>query len=394
MGSTLLLEGDVFDGEHFRDSMEIIVDSESGLITGFGRAGELKRPENAQVIKAKGIILPGFIDAHVHFFGSRKFDFREWNDTDPIVAALRSVKDTRNLLKAGFTTVRDLGSKCAVQLRRAIEEGDIPGPEIIPAGRSIAALGGDDDQKIYPLEIAQRLSYSSYCDGPWDCVRAVRREIRNGALAIKVYSGDRVTDFTNKPFLREDEIRAIAQEAHGLGARVTAHAYGEEGVMAAGRAGVDSIEHGFGLTEEICRLMAKSGISLVPTIAVHVINEKYMSGKWKEITDAHIKKDVPLAKKMGVRIALGTDFVGCDNEPHGRNYQEILNLHQAGLSIEESLAAATSSGAECLGLKDRGRIAEGMRADIVISGESAKDDLGSLAPEGIQCVIKKGKIVE
>lgn len=392
--NSIVLRGSVFDGKEFAENMEILLDSDSGIISAYGERNSIDVPAGATEIEAEGTIMPGFTDAHLHFFGSRKFDFREWTDTDPIVAALRSVKDARNLLMAGFTTVRDLGSKCAIQLRKSILEEDIIGPDIIPAGRSIAATGGDDDQKVYPLEIAQRFSYSSYCDGPWDCVRAARREIRDGAMTIKVYSGDRITEFSNKPFLKEGEIRAITEEAHSLGVRVTAHAYGEEGIRAAVNAGVDSIEHGFGLTEELAGIMVAKGIYLVPTVAVHAINEKYMSGKWKEMTEAHMTKDIPMALEQGVLIALGTDFVGCDTEPHGGNYIEMKYLNKSGLSIQQSLQAATSNGAGCLGLKDRGVLAQGMRADIVVSTKPVNADLENIRPEMIAHVIKKGKIIK
>lgn len=392
--SGLLIRGQVFDGINFAGRREILIDPENGVIEGYGTEDSLEVPKDAEIIEANGTILPGLVDVHVHFFGSREFNFREWSDTDAVTAALRSVSGLRNLLDAGFTTVRDLGSKCAIQLRKAVEEGDLPGPEIIPAGRSIAALGGDDDQKIYPLHYAQEISYSSFCDGPWECVKAVRKEIRNGALNIKVYSGDKVTDFTNKPFLREEEIRAIVEEANGLGAKVTAHAYGEAGIRAAVNAGVDSIEHGFGLTEDLCREMAEKGIFLSATIAAHVANGKYMTGKWKKMTEDHIGVDVPMALKHGVQIVLGTDYVGCDTEPWGENYIELVHLTDAGLSVEQALSAGTYNGSRCLGLNDRGRIAEGMRADIVITKNDVSRDISLMSPENIEHVIKKGKIIK
>ncbi len=392
--TALLLRGQVFDGIAFSGKRDILVDGEKGIISGYGPLNSIQPDSGTEIIETDGTILPGLVDVHVHFFGSRGFNFREWSDTDAVTAALRSVAGLEDLLNAGFTTVRDLGSKCAIQLRKAVEEGDITGPDVIPAGKSIAALGGDDDQKVYPLHYAQEISYSSYCHGPWDCVRAVRKEIRNGALNIKVYSGDKVTELTNKPFLREEEIRAIVEEAHGLGARVTAHAYGEEGIRSAVNAGVDSIEHGFGLTDELCRIMAEKGIFLSPTIAAHTANEKYMTGAWKKMTEDHQRKDISLALKHGVRIVLGTDYVGCDTEPHGQNYVELIHLVNSGLTVEQALSAGTYNGSMCLGLNDRGIIAEGMRADIIIAGNDVSKDISLISPQNIEHVIKKGRIIK
>lgn len=390
----ILLRGEMFDGVKFSGKGDILVDSETGMIDSIGEYLSMDVPGDCTVIESDGTIMPGLIDVHVHFFGAREFDFREWSDTDAVTAALRSVKGLNDLLMAGFTTVRDLGSKCAVQLRRSIEENDITGPEIIPAGRSIAATGGDDYQKVYPLHYAQEISYSSYCDGPWDCVRAVRKEIRNGAMNIKVYSGDRVSEFTNKPFLREAEIRAIVAEAHGLGAKVTAHCYGEDGIRSAVNAGVDSIEHGFGITEELCSEMGKKEIFLSATISAHVSNKKYMTGKWKKMTEEHSDRDIKLALKHNVPLVLGTDFVGCVTEPHGRNYVELVHLREAGVSVEQALAAGTYNGARCLGLKDRGMLKAGMRADIITTGKDIAGDINLLSPENIVHVVKNGKMVK
>ncbi|MHB8565817.1 MAG: amidohydrolase family protein [Nitrososphaerales archaeon] len=165
----LILKGRVFDGEKLHENCVVTVDSDSGMISGFGERGSLEVMRNAKMIEDKDItILPGLIDAHVHFFGARGEGIMSWATTPELLAALRSVSDLRKLLHAGFTSVRELGTKGGSLLSQAAGEGAFESPRIVSCSRALAQTGGDDDPPSLPLEIGQKLaSYSYFCDGPW-----------------------------------------------------------------------------------------------------------------------------------------------------------------------------------------------------------------------------------
>lgn len=226
----IVLKGSLFDGKQYVEDGVVVVDESTGLVSDSGKRSDVEIPkETRKTIAGEGLtIIPGLVDAHVHFFGSTRYDLLEWVTTPDSLVALRSVDHMRKLLYAGFTAVRDLGSKVGTHLSRAVSEGIVEGPRIISAAKSLAQTGGDDDPTILPLDIAQRLSYSYYCDGPWDCRRAVRLCIRDGAEVIKVYaSGSFAQGGDPRPQLTVEELRAIVDEAHKNGLKVAAHAYGE-----------------------------------------------------------------------------------------------------------------------------------------------------------------------
>ncbi|EQD48581.1 amidohydrolase, partial [mine drainage metagenome] len=270
-----------FKGRVFNGS-DIIEEGWVGISNGrISEVGEGKFPRTGKnVIDDKDLtILPGLVDAHMHFFGCRYEDIAEWDLISGELAAVRSVTDMRNLLRAGFTTVRDLGSKVAVHLAQAEIEDDIIGPGVVASGHSLAQTGGNDDLKFLPLDMSKALSYSYYCDGPWECVSAVRKVIREGATVIKVYaSGGFAAGNRPLPNLTVEELKAIVGEGHRAGVKVTAHAYGEEALNNVIDAGIDSIEHGIGLTEDIAERIRKKGIFYIPTLSVYLA-EKNSQGR-------------------------------------------------------------------------------------------------------------------
>ena len=146
----------------------------------------------------------------MHFFGSKKYDIIEWLTTPETLVALRSVADARKLLRAGYTAVRELGGKAGPYLRRAVEEGMIEGPTIVQAAKSLAQTGGNDDVPILPLEISDQLSYSYYCDGPWECRKAVRKVVRDGGDLVKVYASGSMSQGTNiRPQFTRKNLRRL-----------------------------------------------------------------------------------------------------------------------------------------------------------------------------------------
>jgi imidazolonepropionase-like amidohydrolase len=370
-------KGRIFDGKDVIEQGWVAIGND-GIIS---EVGEGKFPHSGEnIIEGKDqTILPGLIDAHMHFFGCRYEDIAEWNLVPSELASIRSVTDMKNLLMAGFTTVRDLGSKTAVHLAQAEIEGDIIGPHVIASGHSLAQTGGNDDLKILPLEMSKALSYSYYCDGPWECISAVRKVIREGGTVIKVYaSGGFAAGNRPLPNLTVEELKAIVDEGHRSGVKVTAHAYGEEALNNVIDAGVDSIEHGIGLTEDIAERIRKAGIYYIPTMSVYM-QEKDNHGRLdilprvrgksrvnrSEIIKRHVTKEVEIARDAGLKIVMGTDFVGAENSMHGNNAIEIERLSKF-LGHAKALNASTSLAAECIGLDKTGRIKKGYSADLVV----------------------------
>lgn len=390
--STLLLRGHIFTGDDFIENGCVVIDQSKGVITEAGPESEVKEPKDVRRIDIEGsTILPGLIDAHMHFFGSKKQDIVEWLTTPETLVALRSVADARKLLRAGFTAVRDLGSKAGPYLRRAVEEGMIEGPRIVQAAKSLSQTGGNDDVSILPIEISERLSYSYYCDGPWECRKAVRKVVRDGGELVKVYASGSMSQGTNiRRQFTQEELKAIVDEAASVGMKVAAHAYGEEALTNSVKAGVHSIEHGIGLTPEIAQEMQRRGVFYVPTLSAYMAAKPAIEQHVK-LTQRHLSKDLELAKKFKLKIVAGSDFVGSDIEPHGENYLEIVNLAKY-IGNREALIAATSRAADCLGLENSGWVKPGYEANLVVVRENPIEDPKNLAPDHILHVIRSGQV--
>ena len=386
--------GPVFDGTEFEDERSLIIDGESGSIERYGKSDEIDKPQNSTHLSTSGgILLPGLIDSHIHLYGSDSLDTLQIASVPETASALRAVRDLRRLLDAGYTAVRDMGSKAGTYLRKAVEDGVIEGPDIFTCGRAIAQTGGDDDPVPLPLDVARILSTSYHVDGPWECRRAVRLLARDGANLIKVYAsgnlpqrGKVVRQFTL------EELRAIVDEAHSTGLRVAAHAVGKESLSNAMDAGVDTIEHGLGLTEEICAKMAAKGTILVPTLTIYTFQWWKTPNPWREeLVKNHLTTEIEMANRHGVKIAAGTDFSGASVIPHGQNYKEVVNLSKI-LGIPQALSAATKVGAECLGIEQTGQLREGARASIIIVKGDLERDLEALEPKNVILTMKDGII--
>ncbi len=389
---SVILKGRLFDGEEVFEKGEVVIDTASGIISAAGERGSVEEPKDARTVEVEGsTITPGFIDVHMHFFGSRSLDLPEWNVTPAETVAIRSVPDMWNLLSAGFTTVRDLGSKVGTHLSKAERDGDIKGPRVISAAKSLAQTGGNDDYKLLPLHMAHELSYSYYCDSPWECRKAVRLCMRDGAEAIKVYASGTMSQTGQwKPHLTVEELSAIVDEAHRAYVNVTAHAYGEQALKNAANAGVDSIEHGLELTEDTAKLIKSRGIYYIPTLSVYWIHKPESGSQRAKIVDRHFSEEMQIAKEQKLMIAAGTDFVGARESPHGMNYTEmkLLSEHFGNLG---ALKAGTSTAADCLGLNNTGRLKAGKIADVAIVRGNPVDDISALHPDKIVKVFHDGK---
>jgi len=391
--SDLMFKGRVFDGMDFHESGVVRIDTDHGVIQSVGERGEVEEPKGAKKFEPKNAtILPGLIDAHVHFYSAKGEGVTAWASVPDTLAVLRGAGDMRRLLHSGFTAVRELGTKGGVHLAQAVAEGSIEGPEVVSCGKALAQTGEDDDPPAFPLELAQQLaSYTYFCDGPWECRKAVRKVARDGGKVVKFYaSGAFSRGGRIKPNFTKEEIGAIVDEARRLDLKVAAHAYGEEALTSVVDAGVDSIEHGLGLTSKVASAVAKKGIFYVPTLVTYS-NPAY-ENRYNEMVKRHLSEDMVIAKEHGVKVVMGSDIVGDSARPHGRNYEEIA-AEAKFLGNREALIAATSRAAECLGLENSGLLKTGFRADAVIVKGNPVENVEALAPENILYVIRSGKLI-
>ncbi|MFC2951532.1 amidohydrolase family protein [Marinicaulis aureus] len=349
-------------------------------------------------------VMPGLIDGHVHILSENNPRARlqrvELSDADNAITGAGFAKKT---LMAGFTTVRDVGAgsgDAIFALRDGIARGDVTGPRIYASGATISVTGGHGDgTQGYTDEIAELLHSKGVCDGVGECRHAVREQVRRGADHIKLTATAGVLSNTSAGLEQqffEDELKAIMDSAHAMGRKVTAHAHGVNGINAALRAGVDSIEHGTYLDAESIRLFKRNNAYLVPTILAGVTVAEWAADPSSFLLPPQREKAAEVGPKMidmarrahegGVKIAFGTD-TGVSK--HGDNAREFALLVQAGLTPMEAIRAATVSGADNLGKSDMlGSIAPGKYGDLVAVEGDPLSDITEL--EDIDFVMKEG----
>jgi imidazolonepropionase-like amidohydrolase len=333
------------------------------------------RPAPPHAVDVAGrTLLPGLIDAHTHVLSDpeRSPGFGPpppLHGEEPRPEALRwfvLAKAARAFLAAGITTVRDVGSPDdeAITLREAIRLGLTEGPLILSCGRIISATS--PGERIFGTMYEE-------ADGPWEMRRAVRRQLKRGADYIKVMAtGARSVEREDpEPAqMTGEELAAVVDEAHRMGARVAAHAEGLEGARLAIEAGVDTIEHGLSLhrAPELLERMEERGIVLVPTLSTfhdlaHRFRDEFAPSlvAQAERHSVEARQTVLAARDAGVTIAMGYD-----SGPPGANARELVRLVEAGLTASETIVAATQGSARALGLADRGTIEIGQAADLVV----------------------------
>lgn len=369
---------------------------EKGIIKqvqgGYVDATILGLPAETPVIDLTNqFVMPGFIDLHVHLSmeleQGRDLSLRE-SDNYFTVLAYRSAYDT---LMGGFTTVRDLGSQgyTVFGLRDAIRDGIVLGPRIIASGDPISPTNGHWDNHNLREEIMTAVLRRGVCDGADECQKVVREAVRRGADVIKVMATGGVLDEsdagTGQQFT-DAELKSIADTAHSLGRKVTAHAHAKAGIDACVRANFDSIEHGMWADQETLKAMKAKGIWLVPTAAaityVGDTPEKIRKGPLKDLPAVSMEKMlrlgnqprtvVKMAHQIGVGVALGTD---APLVPHGENGAEMVEYVNAGMTPMEALMTGTVNAAQAGGIKNVGRLEPGMSADIVAMSKSPLDDI-------------------
>lgn len=370
-----------------------------------GRQADLGVPSGAQHLEfGDSVVIPGLIDAHLHLIGARTLDPMQWAIADLSLATARATSDCRDLVEAGFTTVRDVGSAIALGLRDAVAEGTIVGPRIRTSGRALSQTGGHGDTHFLPwewVESGMGLVGSTLADGEAECRRVTRQRIRDGVDLIKIMTTGGVLSEKDSPQQTQytaSEIDVITTEAHRVGLPVASHAQGAPGINLALEYGVDTIEHGFYLNDRSIELFHETEAIFVPTLAIshRLATEgeafglpEYAQTKVEQAYEAHFES-VRRAYEAEVPIAVGTDFLGSELLQHGDNAIEAeLLVERVGMAEIDALRAATSVAADALGFDDVGSLASGKLADFVVLDANPLDDITALRE--IRAVFKGGE---
>lgn len=355
-------------------------------------------PAGAQVLDLGDVtLMPGFIDLHTHLSGEiGPTTFIEPVLETSVDGAYKAARHGRTTVMAGFTTVRDFGGEITVAMGKAVDRGDVVGPRVIPSRNALGITGGHCDVTGFAPGVLEQGPKDGVADGPWEVVEAVRYQIKHGAQVIKTCATAGVLSLEGPVGAQQytfEELKAMVDEAARHGVRVAAHAHGVEGIKAAVRAGVTSIEHGSVLDDEAIALMKEHGTYLVPTA---YLRERINLAVLPPLVRHKAETVLPLAAESnrkaiaaGVKVAFGTDAAVY---PHGENAKEFAVYVKLGMTPLAALRSATTVAAEVLGKDDRGSIAPGKLADLIaVPGDPLLD---ITVTERVQWVMQGGRILK
>lgn len=375
-----------------------VVLTAGGKITGVGAA--LAIPSGVQVVELPdATCLPGLLDVHVHLTGDATKHGYETLGISVPRSTVTGVKNARQTLMAGFTTVRNVGADgySDVALRDGIEAGDIDGPRMFVSGPALGITGGHCDNNLLAPEFHH--TDSGVADGPWAARAKVREVIKYGADLIKICASGGVLSKGDQPGTPQytlEEMQAIADEAHKLGRKVAAHAHGTQSIKDAIRAGIDSIEHSSLIDDEGIALAKQHGTFLV----FDIYNDDFIlrEGAKNGMLPESIEKERRIGKLQrenfrrallgGARMAFGTD---AGVYPHGDNARQFAVMVEYGMKPLDAIRSATISAAELLGRdKELGVIAKDAFADVVAVAGDPRSDVKLL--ENVRFVMKSGRV--
>jgi imidazolonepropionase-like amidohydrolase len=378
------------------DAQTIVVTGDT--ITSVGATSSLPAQTGDKVIDLGGMtVMPGLIDVHTHITGVPNFDpYFELTQTDA-KEAINGVVNARTTLMAGFTTIRNVGAGgyTDVDLRDAINSGQVPGPHMQVSGPALGITGGHCDDNLLPIKY--HVVEEGVADGIAAVQQKVRQNIKYGANLIKICATGGVLSKGDDPQASQytlEEMRAIVADAHRLGRKVAAHAHGSQGILWASEAGVDSIEHGSYIDDASIAEMKKNGTYLVPTLYLEdwLVEKGSLPPFYKQkMADTIVvaKKNIKHAIESGVKIALGTDAAVY---PHGLNAHELdVYVNQMGMTPLAALQSATVNAADLMGWSNKvGSIEPGHWADIIAVEQNPLNDVRVL--QQVSFVMKSGVV--
>jgi imidazolonepropionase-like amidohydrolase len=401
----------MFDGKSKTLVTNAVVVVQGGKIVDVGSG--IEAPADAKVIDLGDATLsPGFMDAHTHLTAdfSGNYNERRLKNLDLNVSeqAIKATLNARSTVEAGFTTVRDVGSRFEnspefvdVALRNSINKGVVVGPRMLVATKGIGATGGHFDPTggFRDMIFGHEPNYTDgIVDSPDEVRKAVRFEVKNGADCIKAAVSGGVlslADEVDTPQLTEPEMVALVDESHRLRKKVAVHCHGDQAAKEAIQAGVDSIEHGSFMKQDTLAMMKQKGTYLTPTLMASEWIMQNMNNyppalqaKAKAAYDARSEM-FKNALKTGVKISFGTDAAVF---PHGMNAKEFKLMVDLGMAPIDALRSATANAADLLGIAQKtGTLEKGKLADIVAMPGDPTSDI--TATERVSFVMKEGKIV-
>jgi len=369
--------------------------------------GFIEITSNDKLIDLRGYtLMPGLMDMHVHFGQEYRSKSERPVKIERETSAILANKHALTTLKSGFTTVRQVGDSglIAISLRNLINSGEVVGPRIFTSGKSIATTGGhadptngkDSDSYEYPV------AEDGVINGPYDAYTAVRQRYKDGADGIKLTVTGGVLSVAksgDNPQFTEEEVIAVVNAAKDYGMWVAVHAHGSEGMKRAVIAGVNSVEHGTFMTEEVMDLMVNKGTYYVPTISAgeFVAEKAKINNYFPEIVrpkaasvGPQIGNTFNKAYRRGVKIAFGTD---AGVQPHGTNWKEFVYMVKFGMPPMETIQSATINTAKLLKIDSiLGSIEVGKMADIIAIDGNPIEDINTM--ENVVFVMKEGELID